>query len=258
MIARVDEEAERLRGDDRGLEALSLMEKGLVLRHSLYGKDGAELWDACKPMAELCNMLAMRILNGGDYSLSLELLKKAELLCERDRGAQASTFNNFAVFYRKIGKLHAALTYLHKCLSIEEELEAVGVADTHLNLCAVQSQLGQHEKALEHAQEALILLQEELYVNTPGDADEAGSSDRFSVLAIAFYNIGVEQEHMYQYEQSFRSYSKGAQVAAKHLGADSGITKTLLQSKEQVNQMLGRGGGGSGSSSVKLPPVRGR
>ncbi len=256
MIARVDEEAERLRGDDRGLEALSLMEKGLVLRHSLCGKDGAELWDACKPMAELCNMLAMRILNGGDYSLSLELLKKAELLSERDRGAQASTFNNFAVYYRKIGKLHAALTYLHKCLGIEEELEAVGVADTHLNLCAVQSQLGQHEKALEHAQEALILLQEELYVNTPGDnADDVDSSDRFSVLAIAFYNIGVEQEHMYQYEQSFRSYSKGAQVAAKHLGADSGIAKTLLQSKEQVSQMLGKGGSGS---NVKLPPVRGR
>ena len=142
------------------------------------------------------------------------------------QGSQASTFNNFAVYYRKIGKLHAALSYLTKCLAIEEELEAVGVADTNLNLCAVLSQLGRHEQALDHAQEvgvcvcsaqsivggtttskyhhnhdkhqyrqALILLQEELYVNNPGDGSEDNSA-RFSVLAIAFFNIGVEQEHM--------------------------------------------------------------
>lgn len=153
MIERIDEEAEKLHSDGKGLEALSLMEKGLVLRHSLYGKDGDELWEACKVMAELCNKLAMTILNGGDYSLSLELLKKAELLSERNDAAQASTYNNFAVYYRKIGKLHAALSFLQKCLRIEEDLETNGVADTNLNLCAVLSQLGQHEKALEHAQE---------------------------------------------------------------------------------------------------------
>ena len=164
MIAKVDEEARKLRDDDKGLEALSLMEKALVLRHSLYGKDGQELWDACQGMAELCNQLAMRVLNGGDFSLSLELLKKAELLSEKDLAGQASTNNNFAVYYRKIGKLHAALTYLQKCLSIETKLGSAGQADTHLNMCAVMSQLGRHEPALEHAQEALILLQEELYV----------------------------------------------------------------------------------------------
>ena len=87
MIERVDEEAENLRADGKELEALSLMEKGLVLRHSLYGKDGEKLWDACQKMAELCNMLAMKILNGGDFSLSLELLKKAELLSERDQAS---------------------------------------------------------------------------------------------------------------------------------------------------------------------------
>lgn len=43
--------------------------------------------------------------------------------------------------------------------------------------------------------QALILLQEELYVNAPGD-DSEENAERFSVLAIAFYNIGVEQEHM--------------------------------------------------------------
>lgn len=251
MITKIDAEATKLYDSNRGLQALSLLEKSLVLRHTLYGKDSSELWEACAKMADLCNKLSMKILNTGDFSMSLELLKKAELLSERDLEAQASTNNNFAVYYRKIGKLHAAMQYLNKCLSVEAELGVPGVADTHLNLCAVLSQLGRHEAALEHSQEALILLQEELYVDNPGDDSKA---DRFSVLAIAFFNCGVEQEHMYQYEQSYKSYKKGVQIANKHVGPDSNITKTLKQSMTQVSSLLSGGAG----SSTKLPPVRRR
>lgn len=58
------------------------------------------------------------------------------------------------------GKLHAALQYLQKALKIESRIERVqNPADTHLNCCAVLSQLGRHQSALEHAQSALILLQ---------------------------------------------------------------------------------------------------
>ena len=37
----------------------------------------------------------------------MELLKKAEVLCERDRKGQATTFNNLAVYYRRQGKVGA-------------------------------------------------------------------------------------------------------------------------------------------------------
>ena len=117
----------------------------------------------------------------------LELLKKAEILTERDLAGRAVTFNNLACYYRRQGKLHSALNYLQKALRIEVEafflfggrpkiistylkfsdfcplqarLEHVdNPADTHLNMCAVLSQLGRHAGALEHAQSALILLQ---------------------------------------------------------------------------------------------------
>jgi tetratricopeptide (TPR) repeat protein len=63
-------------------------------------------------------------------------------------------------FLARQGKLHAALQYLQKALKIESRLERVqNPADTHLNCCAVLSQLGRHQSALEHAQSALILLQ---------------------------------------------------------------------------------------------------
>ena len=56
----------------------------------------------------------MRYLQQEDYSLVLELLKKAEILTEKDAAARAATFNNFACYYRRQGKLHAALQYLQK------------------------------------------------------------------------------------------------------------------------------------------------
>lgn len=96
----------------------------------------------------------------------LELLKKAEILTERDPAGKAATYNNLACYYRRQGKLHAALTYLQKALKIESKLPNVqNPADTHINACAVLSQLGKHASALEHAQTALILLQEELLVS---------------------------------------------------------------------------------------------
>jgi hypothetical protein len=59
------------------------------------------------------------------------------------------------------------LKYLTKTLRIESKIPtADNPGDTHLNMCAVLSQLGRHAQALEHAQSALILLQEELF--SPG------------------------------------------------------------------------------------------
>ena len=96
-------------------------------------------------------------------------------------------------------------------------------ADTHLNTCAVLSQIGRHRGALEHAQSALILLQEEIFggVVTMGGAtekkDQPPRADRIAVLAIAYHNMGVEQEFLKKFEHSLRSYRKGVEVYSLHL-----------------------------------------
>lgn len=50
------------------------------------------------------------------------------------------------------------------------------------------------------------------------------------MLAIAYHNIGVEQEFLKKYSQSISSYSKGVEVAKTHLGGNHGITITLRNS----------------------------
>jgi tetratricopeptide (TPR) repeat protein len=231
-LQRLDETCAQLQKAGNYLEALECMERGLVLRQHFFGAESDEVWTACKTVGEMCNLLAMTYLQQEDFNMVLELLKKAEILTERDLPGRAATFNNLACYYRRQGKLHAALQYLQKALKIESKLSNVqNPADTHINACAVLSQLGRHQTALEHAQQALILLQEELLA-PPGSTEAAAppQADRIAVLAIAYHNIGVEQEFLKRYDQSMLSYRKGVEVAERYLGAKHAICITLKNS----------------------------
>lgn len=231
------------------------MERGLVLRQHFFGADSDEVWNACKTVGEMCNLLAMTYLQQEDFNMVLELLKKAEILTERDLPGRAATYNNLACYYRRQGKLHSALQYLQKALKIESKLSNVqNAADTHINACAVLSQLGRHQSALEHAQNALILLQEELLSPPGNDNATPPQADRIAVLAIAYHNIGVEQEFLKRYEQSMLSYRKGVEVAERYLGPKHAICITLrnslLAAKKAAMKEEMKGGGASGKTSA--------
>ena len=117
------------------------------------------------------------------------------------------TFNNMACYYRRIGKMRTALNFLQRALTIESRLQRPETqADTHLNICAVLSQLNKHELALNHAMSAVILLQEMMLrkkldpasYNDDEFEDQSAvqnkdtNKDKVAVLAIAYHNMGVE------------------------------------------------------------------
>ncbi|CAM9290722.1 unnamed protein product, partial [Laminaria digitata] len=121
-LQRIDETCMQLQQQGNYLQALECMERGLVLRQHFFGSDSEEVWSACKIVGEMCNLLAMTYLQQEDFGMVLELLKKAEILTERDEAGRAVTYNNLACYYRRRGKLHAALQYLHKALKIEAKM----------------------------------------------------------------------------------------------------------------------------------------
>lgn len=138
------------------------------------------------------------------------------------------TFNNMACYYRRVGKLRTALKFLEQALNIEGRLNKIDTqADTHLNICAVLSQLNKHELALNHAMSAVILLQEDLLIKTMSGGDEQEkeeeskknktNKDRKSVLAIAYHNMGVEQEFLRSYHAAILSYKKVNQLQISSL-----------------------------------------
>jgi hypothetical protein len=213
------------------------MERALVLRRHFFGVESPEVVHACRALAEMCNLLSMSFLQQDNYAVALELLKKAELLSQHHAKEKATTLNNLACYYRRLGKLHTAMGCLKKALAIETKTlrDRRHAADTHLNLCAVLSQLNKHEHALEHAQAALGTLQEEFFTpnaNANGGGEDhvdqqRASVERASVMCIAYYNMGVEQEFLQDYESCVRSYKTGVGLAEQYLGVDHAITTSL-------------------------------
>ncbi|ETV70766.1 hypothetical protein H257_13852 [Aphanomyces astaci] len=230
-LQKLDEQCVQFQLQGNYVAALECMERALVLRRHFFGLDAVEVRESCKAVAEMCNLLSMTYLQQENYGVTLELLKKAEILTENHPQERATTLNNMACYYRRIGKLHGALTCLKRALAIELHLNKLETtADTHLNLCAVLSTMGKHAEAVEHAQSALILLQDELFSAgkdlTPLDANK----DRVSVLCIAYHNLGVEYEYLKQYHACVSSYQSGVGIAEQYLGASHGVTITLTNS----------------------------
>jgi len=63
----------------------------------------------------------------------------------------------------RLGKIRSAQQYLERALDIESKKPfSTSKADTHLNMCAVLSQLGKHDLALGHAQNSIMITQANL------------------------------------------------------------------------------------------------
>eukprot|EP00941_MAST-03F_sp_MAST-3F-sp1_P002773 g2773.t1 len=240
-LKKMDDECLTYQNNGQFLEAMAVMEASLVLRRRTFGADSDEVIDCCKSLGEMCNLMAMSYLQSNDFSNAHVLLRKAEILSKYDLVQRANTYNNFGCFFRQRGQLLQAVGYLEKATKIESELQLDGnpvekAADTHLNVCACLSQLGRHGEALEHAQEALIQLQEELLPITPDTADE--KADRISVLCIAYYNCGVEQEFLKKLLQAHKTYVRGYDLAEKYLGAQHSIAATFRGSLNTLGDKL--------------------
>ena len=52
------------------------------------------------------------------FEISLECLRKAELVSRNSLQFKATTYNNLACYYRRTGKIRTALTYLIQALEL--------------------------------------------------------------------------------------------------------------------------------------------
>jgi len=186
-----------------------------------------------------CNKEGMDFLRQGNYKQAFEQLKYAESVLIAKQGEDEPTnllavmCNNLGCYYKRVGKLHAALSYLRKALKIEVSLRTddITVAGTHLNICAILSKLEKHDKAVQHALCAL-----ELINNRVSSAPDNVTQDEYSVLAIAYHNIGVERDFMHQWDQAFAAYQQGHQVAKRCLGEQHPLTQTLEKNCQAAHQ----------------------
>merc|ERR1719335_1078335 len=179
----------------------------------------------------------MDFLRKSQYKQAFEQLKYAEAILvanhkeDEPTSLLAVTCNNLGCYYKKVGKLHAALSYLRQALKIEVALHTddITVAGTHLNICAILSKLEKHDKAVQHALCAL-----ELISNRIATSDSSVPPDDYSVLAIAYHNVAVEREFLLQWDAAAMAYQQGFQVAKRCLSEQHPLTQTLGKNCDAV------------------------
>lgn len=83
-------------------------------------------------------------------------------------------YNNLGCLYRRAGKLQLALNLLEKALEIVQTHDIPSKSITYLNITAVLSQMGYHDKALEYAHISLRECQQELtlFLRAPENAEQ--------------------------------------------------------------------------------------
>ncbi|EAR85352.3 ubiquitin carboxyl-terminal hydrolase family protein (macronuclear) [Tetrahymena thermophila SB210] len=227
------------------VEGIGLMEKILALKKEQFGEESTEFKKGIEKLCQLLNMSAMIYLEMEQFDKSLEQLRKAEMLQMNSQKMKAVTFNNMACYYRRTNKLRTALNYLINALEIEIKLDDndVSLADTHLNLCAVLSQLDRHDEALEHSMLSIIMLQDEMlsqtlkFYKTQSQNQQQNepalkkrkivTDDRIAVLAIAYHNLGVEFEHLKRDDESIKLYMKAYGIANTYLGIQHSVVKKM-------------------------------
>mmetsp|Transcript_20195 Transcript_20195/g.37656 ORF Transcript_20195/g.37656 Transcript_20195/m.37656 type:complete len:310 (+) Transcript_20195:1682-2611(+) len=183
------------------------------------------------------NKVAMDYLRNDLFKDCAKLLKKAANLLNSDEPLVKElpnrhkllgfTYNNFACYHKRKRQPNVALSYLKKALEVEAKLEneVTNLAGTHLNICAIYSELGKHAEALESAQTALSLLKELQIQQEP----VAGVST-LSTIVIAHHNIGAELEHLNKLEEAVAVYRSGLNFAKQFLGNQNALTESLESS----------------------------
>lgn len=136
------------------------------------------------------------------------------------------TLNNLACYFKSCDKMATALSYLQKAAKLEKKckVDDYEVSTTLLNLTAVLSKMGNHEKAVEYALEAVRLLE---------TVDELKPVPE--VLTTAYYNYAVELEFLDRTKEAKVFYEKAWELSQEKLGEKHSRTQNFLDKLAEFN-----------------------
>lgn len=270
------------------LEALGCLEQSLWLKRRMFGVDNSVVQRALNEVVLSYNSVAMQYLAQAQFDQCLAMLRKAEAITapgnfKKCQSLQILTFNNIGCCYRKLGKLKSALKYLKEAAQIGSSCAHVkNLSITHLNLCAIHSQLGRHDLALEHAQAAIFHTQEEL-VSMEARSDDSDRRDedgengevengadgsnsdvldaksreeKIISLAVAYHNLAVELEFNGRGEASLQWYKKALQLVWKYRESNAALCASFkkifmdAKKKHELQRSGGHGDGNGGASRL--------
>lgn len=275
-----------LREKRMDVEALGCLDQGLWLQRRMLDADSPQVRAALEEVVLGLNALAMQFLtSAATFDQCLALLRKAEAITAPGNFSaklaaplQVLTLNNLGCCYRELGKPRAALRYLQEAARIggaigdtaskaskEATTVVVNLSVTHLNLCAIQSQLGRHELALEHAQAAIFHAQDELVRLEEGDGGRGRKlgdrerEEKLVSLAVAYHNLAVELEFNGRGDASLQWFRKALELASRYRERNAALCASFQRALDDAKRKHGSSRPKSASSSGPgLKPQRPR
>ncbi|CAM9688452.1 unnamed protein product [Chrysoparadoxa australica] len=254
-------------------EAIALRERRLYLQAQIHGSATADVERDAADLVLAYNTLAMAKLQTDCVKEAARLLAKAHLLTGRTQTLlvdtrsrlqlRAITLNNLGCLYKKWGKPRVALKFLDRALTLESRHPTLeNPAGTHLNMSACYGTIGMHKDAAKHALKAIYLLEQPSQSgedtnntsipqreakleneagggqhNKSGAKDgDGGCSNSTSLLAVAYFNLAAEQEHLQRLLDAASSYETAIQVARRELGSDHAMTRGLQKAAANSRQ----------------------
>merc|ERR1712194_565302 len=102
----------------------------------------------------------------------------------------------------------------------------MGPAGTHLNICALLSQMGKHQEALQHAHLAAQMLE------AAPSQEHASNSE--SLICVAYFNMGAEYEHLRNTIEAQRAYERAHESCLSELGEAHPLSQQIVTTLAQV------------------------
>eukprot|EP00746_Dinoflagellata_sp_MGD_P124663 gnl/MRDRNA2_/MRDRNA2_59273_c0_seq2.p1 gnl/MRDRNA2_/MRDRNA2_59273_c0~~gnl/MRDRNA2_/MRDRNA2_59273_c0_seq2.p1 ORF type:complete len:2426 (+),score=455.57 gnl/MRDRNA2_/MRDRNA2_59273_c0_seq2:120-7397(+) len=244
-IEHLEKQAELHAAAKKYIMAAECYEQAINLRRKFLGEGHPEFLLSIERYVCNCNFWGVQCLGAGQYTSSLELLKKAEAQTEAENvpnfkrrvALRAATFNNLCCYFRTRGKLNAALQFVEKALKIEQRYkDSENPARTHLNYAVLLSMMGRHEEAVGHNESAIAFLQDEEHslaqsrvFDGEEDGEDAESQQRLyqevvSTLVVAYHNMFVELTRLSRREVGAECLLRAANIAKQKLGQAHALT----------------------------------
>ncbi len=195
------------------------------------------------------NQFAVDLMASGKLRSGIKILQRIEKLVQQNSsmmkrlcGVLNLTYNNLACGYKKIGWLPQALRCLDQAVTASNNCDSTeNLAMTFLNSSAILGELGEHKAALGRAKcastqcQADLLRIERLSANKDPLEVQRARNDSQAMLAIAYYNIGVQEEALGQNSNNIGTwYDRAAKAIMAHPCPDAGLRETILAARQRT------------------------
>lgn len=203
-------------------KAFGCMNQALKIRTDIYGETSKEALEYIGFMLTRTCFSCSGLIEKGKIQTCIEVLRNLLILANNYPVAQISeetcdVYNTLSCALRKCGKPKIAKKYAMKALTLANSYKTSEkvMASIYLNLCAIFSSLGEHKEASINCSQAVQLAQEYL-LNLKLLSPEHDFKEEVAVLAVAYHNLGVEEEYLKHYEEALAWYHKAIYFLQKH------------------------------------------